>query len=454
MTESPATMSNPALQGATSTPEPVPAADRGKPTPKPRTRPGPQSGVTNRPPEHLLLAALNLIGPAPRQTVESIRSIVQAELTSALAQADDADPSKTETGELGFEAHHDRAHLTVAVGFSSGAYGKLGVAAVDLPADLVPIPWQQLGDTPDVADSGDLVLQICADNAYITEHVLRRVEHELAAEIQVVWAHTGAQRYSSRPGRTAKREGRAWIGFLDGTSNLQPSKDPADYALTFVNPDDTASYPPLPAPGEPSPYGGATDLPVFPPDLRPFTGTEPAWTRDGTYLAARVSVTELAAWDSRSVAEQEATIGRHKQSGVSLDLDPATGATAETPPAFANDQTLTQVAVDAHIRRSNPRGGPTDLARRMFRRGYPLYEGGQPGLRRGLIFLGYARTLSTQFEFVTRGWLTNPNFPHPGAGVDRLRQFDTHVTAGGYYFVPPLDDIRHPWTWHVPPAQN
>ncbi len=418
-------------------------------TAKKAPKPGPQAGILNRPPENLLVAALTLTGSTPRDTVESLRTIVEDELTSVLAPNADPAIAPPETGELGYQEHHDRAHLTITVGFSATGYDKLGVAAEDRPADLITIPWAQLGDTPDVADSGDIVLQICADNAYITEHVLRRIEHTLAGQAQTVWAHTGAQRYSSRPGRTAKREGRAWIGFLDGTSNLQPGKDDGDRALTFVDPDATGTYPAIPASGQPSQYG-PSNQPVFPADLRPFTGAEPAWTRNGSYLAARVSVTDLPTWDAQTLTDQEATIGRHKKTGISLDLDNDPAATADTPTAFATDQTNEQVAITAHIRRANPRGSADDLARRIFRRGYPLYEGGSPTLRRGLVFLAYGRTLSTQFEFIFRGWITNRDFPHPDAGVDRLRQFDTQVLAGGYYFVPPLDDERKAWTWHVP----
>jgi hypothetical protein len=192
----------------------------------------PQAGILNRPPEHLLLAAVTLNGSDPRSTVEAIRTIVRAELTSALAPV--GDPSQpAETGELGFADHYDRAHLTITVGFSASGYDKLGVAQADRPADLIAMPWDKLGETPDDPASGDLVLQICADNAYITEHVVRRLEHSLGSAVQINWAHTGVQRYNSRPGRTARREGRAWIGFLDGTSNLRPSKDDRDSALTL-----------------------------------------------------------------------------------------------------------------------------------------------------------------------------------------------------------------------------
>jgi deferrochelatase/peroxidase EfeB len=415
----------------------------------------PQAGILNRPPEHLLLIGLALNGSDPRSTVEKIRAVVQAELTSHLeATPPDRNTSAGDTGELGYTEHHDRAHLTITVGFSSTGYDKLGVAQPNRPADLVPIPWDKLGDIPSNAVSGDLVLQVCADSAYITEHVLRRLEHSLAGEIQVSWAHTGVQRYNSRPGRTARREGRAWIGFQDGTSNLRPGKSEEDYALTFVDPDDTAGYPKSQQPpGQANPYGQPTE-PQFPPDLREPPGTEPAWTRNGTYLVARVSVTDLPTWDATTLAAQEQVIGRQKEDGISLDLAGQVGVDAETPPAFAQNPTDEHVALDAHIRKANPRTAQ-DLPRRIFRRGYPLYEGGgETGLRRGLIFLCFARTISTQFEFIFRAWLTNPDFPRPGAGADRLRAFDNQVLTGGYYFVPPLDKAHEPWSWHVPPAST
>jgi deferrochelatase/peroxidase EfeB len=70
-------------------------------------------------------------------------------------------------------------------------------------------------------------------------------------------------------------------------------------------------------------------------------------------------------------------------------------------------------------------------------------------MQRGLVFVCFGRTLSTQFEFMTRAWTTNPHFPQENAGIDLLRPFET-VLCGGYYFVPPLTHYNRPWTWFVP----
>lgn len=417
-------------------------------SPTPPTRIAPQSGILNRPPEHLILAAFTINGDAV-STVEQLRQITKNELTSTLTPDTEPSTAQAETGELGYNPSHDRAHLTVTVGFASTAYDKLSVGQANRPADLIAIPWENLGDTPQDPTSGDIVLQICSDDPVVAEHVLRQVEHNITG-LSIVWAHTGVQRYTSRQGRVASHEARGWIGFLDGTSNLDPAHNDGDYQLTFVNPGEVGTYPALPASGQSGPYGPTND-PAFPSDLRPFTGTEPGWTRDGSYLCVRISVNDLSAWDKTPLADQEKAVGRRKKDGVSLDLPDTQGQTDQTPPAFAANPSDEAVALDAHIRKANPRT-PDDLPRRIFRRGYPLYEGNDGTLRRGLIFLSYGRTISTQFEFIFRGWLTNPNFPRPNAGVDRLRAFDATVLTGGYYFVPPLDSAHEPWSWHVPTA--
>jgi Dyp-type peroxidase family len=423
-------------------------------------KPGPQAGILNRPPEHLLLATLAFVereAGAARSAVTSLANTVEAELRSVL------DPPEVETGELGFADDYDRAHLTVTLGISEAGYECLGIAAAERPTDLRSMPWSELVDADQVPAAaptdGDLVLQICADDLYICEHVLRRVQHDLASLFTVGSAFIGSQRYSSRAGRTSRREGRALIGFLDGTSNLDPRNDEDDAALVFVDPTAVSGYPPNPPaepPNEKNPYGTTESAPGphFPPDLSPPPATEPAWTEHGTYMTVRVSSFPAAGWDARPQAEQEQTIGRYKRSGTSLDLGADDPSLLEAPPHFAEDPTDKRDAVTAHIRKANPRGqGTTDEQRRFFRRGYPLIGGGRGDLERGLIFISFGRTISTQFEFVVRAWIRNADFPEPGSGVDALFPvLGETILGGGYYFVPPLTHKTEPWTWALPGA--
>lgn len=414
----------------------------------------PQAGITNRPPDHALFVSLAFATTDPasaRDAVEQLRALAHAELRSNLAEttptSDKTQPS-AETGELGFEDGYDRYHLTITVGFSKSAYDSLAVPQEEQPQDLIPIPWQQLGDAS-VANSenGDVLLQICSDSVYVNEHVLRRVEHELGAVFRVAWAQTGAQRHTSRSGRVNRREGRALIGFLDGTSNLDPRQSAGDAELVFVDPDSISDYPPRVPPEGPSEYG-QPQPPSFPSDLRSPPTQEPTWAKKGTYGVVRASVVDTSTWDGRPLGDQEHTIGRWKVSGSALDhADDPTQPPAE--PNFSADPSGATTPLTAHIRKANPRG-PDDAKRRIFRRGYPLVLATAQGTKRGLVFVSFGRTITTQFEFITRGWTTNPNFPAPGAGVDTFRQFELEILSGGYFFIPPVEHAEQPWTWIIP----
>ncbi len=413
----------------------------------------PQSGILNRPQGHLLLVALAVLGDrsptTARPTLEALREVVRRELDSDLGDLTPSSPKEVpgdETGELGFDDGYNRYFLTVTLGVSTSGFEALGVLPEERPADLVPIPWGQLQDAPEVPDSGDLILQLCGDNIYVLAHALRRVEEELGDRLHVVWTQSGVQRFTSRAARTSRQEGRALIGFHDGTSNLRSRHDEDDRKLVFVDPDAVGQYPPTPqTPGGGYPGSG----PNFPPDPRPAPGREPDWTRGGTYMVARTSVNDITAWDRLPLGEQERIIGRFKFSGASLDLtdDPER---IEDEPAFAADPSNTTVPLDAHTRKTNPRREPSDLLRRVYRRGYPLIQPSPEGLQRGLVFICFGRTISTQFEFIVRAWMNNPDFPVPGAQVDRLKAFDRHVLSGGYYFVPPLEHKTRPWSWTIP----
>ena len=421
---------------------------------------GPQAGILNRPQQHLLLATFEFVGTQPRTTLDALRGLVERELTSELVVPDAPTPpdkkeeALAEPGELGFQSGYDRAFLTITLGLSSTGFEKLGVAEAERPTDLRPIPWGELGDPQPATASGDFVLQICADDLYICEHVVRRIEAEQGAELNVLSTVIGSQRYTTRSGRTSRGEGRALIGFLDGVSNLDPRHSDEDQKLVFVDPSQV-SYPANPAPGESTEqnqYGGeGASKPHFPEGLHAVPTSEPAWTEDGSYMVVRVSSFETRGWDKATLNDQEHTVGRFKFSGASLDLEDKE-EDLDKPPAFEAEQTKTDVPVTAHIRKANPRGGAVDLERRIFRRGYPLI-GPQDGgsVRRGLIFVAFGRTITTQFEFIVRAWMRNSDFPFPGAGIDPLfgKVGDT-VLGGGYYFVPPLEKKTQPWTWKIP----
>ena len=83
---------------------------------------------------------------------------------------------------------------------------------------------------------------------YINEHVARRLQEELSDVLSVAWVVQGHQRSNDgRQGRVNRAEGRALIGFLDGTSNLDPRHSLDDARLVFVDPTAVGTLPAIAA---------------------------------------------------------------------------------------------------------------------------------------------------------------------------------------------------------------
>jgi len=298
-----------------------------------------QPGILAKPRPYLLLAALDFGASTPadcREALERLRDLVRDEHAGDLA-----DPV-VETGELGYPTKID-APATITVAFSSAGYDALNVPQSDRPADLVPIPSDIVPGTSTPAQplpgEGHALLHIQADAAFVAEHVLRRVERDLDKDFTVLWSELAAQ----RDGHSTTRDtGRSLIGFLDGTSNLDPRK-PEGLALIVVDHDKVPAYPANPAdPTTGGPYAPVPGASSAFPVLRTPPSAENPHNDDGSYVAVQVNFLRTASFDHTPIADQEQIVGRHKISGVSLDL-PADGHQPTDPPAFGGDPTNTDV---------------------------------------------------------------------------------------------------------------
>lgn len=178
---------------------------------------------------------------------------------------------------------------------------------------------------------GDLVLQVCSDDADAVRSAAAEFERLLGGA--PVWRQHGF-RGAPRPDGTARNV----LGFVDG----------------IVVP------------------RGEAEL------------SREVWREDGSTIAVvrRVRL-DVEAFTALPVTEQERVIGRRKDSaeplsgGAGVDLD------AKTP----DGEYL--IPVDAHVRRAHPRAAGTGT---MLRRSYS-YDNG-PG-DRGLLFISFQRLLAT-----------------------------------------------------------
>ncbi|HVN61903.1 MAG TPA: hypothetical protein VMT59_11595 [Gaiellaceae bacterium] len=215
---------------------------------------------------------------------------------------------------------------------------------------------------------------------------------------------------------TKRDDGRSWIDFYDGLSNLHRN----DRLKAIAIP--------------------------------PMTPPPPAdeWTFGGTYLAFMRLEIDLRAWHALPVSKQEELVGRKKLTGLpllSLDETFRDPGDRSKPPHEADFTRLRSAAVptdpirDSHVQRANhhnPKEG--DFANpqnhRLYRQGYPFLEprSSPPGFRVGLNFVSFQSTPETLLGMLGQvGWLANTNF----GGADGEPPVLLRARAAGVFLVPP-----------------
>ncbi|WP_369140244.1 iron uptake transporter deferrochelatase/peroxidase subunit [Modestobacter versicolor] len=267
-----------------------------------------------------------------------------------------------DTGEaLGLPA----SGLTLTVGFgptlftTADGVDRFGLAA-RRPAPLAPLPAFP-GDAIDEAISGgDLCVQACANDPQVAVHAIRNLVRLGAGVVSVRWSQLGFGRTSSTS--SAQATPRNLFGFKDGTDNLKAEAPKALDQFVWV------------ADGDP----GAD------------------WLAGGSYVVTRKIRMRIEPWDTSTLAEQEATIGRTKKAGAPLgqqaEFDPV-DFTTQVDGDFAIPQT-------SHVFLAHP----TNSGTAILRRGYSFVDGsdGLGRLAAGLFFIAYQRDPDTGFTQVQR----------------------------------------------------
>jgi Dyp-type peroxidase family len=274
------------------------------------------------------------------------------------------------------------------------------------PADAA-IAFQFTAETP-----------LAVERAVVETWKLLKKQSSPALEIRAVYAGT------------KRDDGRSWIDFHDGLSNIAPAERLAAMVV-----------PQLATPG-------------------PLQ--QDAWTSGGTYLAFMRLYIDLALWRTLEIGEQEALVGRQKQSGLPLlSLDPTdkTGKTGKAygklsrgkapheadPLPLQGHPPLDETIRSSHVQRANhhdpfPGGAATPANHRIFRQGYPFLEAlpSPEGFRVGLNFISFQSTPSNLTGMLGQvGWLGNTNF-----GGDKPFPL-LSARAAGFFLVPPLDKTEH-----------
>jgi deferrochelatase/peroxidase EfeB len=224
-------------------------------------------------------------------------------------------------------------------------------------------------------------------------------------------------------------DGRSWIDFHDGVSNLRREERPSVI------------------------------------EIKPAGDPAHSWADGGTYLTFIRTEVDLAAWRSIPRTTQERLVGRDKLTGAALERVagrnnvavagcPVPGTTEVIDrgnEAFRDAPTVTNPTILAsHVQRANHHvPNPADAnSLRVYRQGYEFLEASPnaPGFRAGLNFVSFTDTPQRLARMLTTaGWLGESNFGgRVGTGRGPTSPELLTVRAAAVFLVPP-ETAREPF---------
>jgi deferrochelatase/peroxidase EfeB len=329
-----------------------------------------QAGIVTPAQDRLHFVAFDVITDDRAELVEMLQSWTAAARRMTAGQ-DAGEVGAVEGGQYAVPDDTGEAldlpasGLTLTVGFGPTLFStadgvdRFGLAA-RRPAPLVELPSFP-GDALDAAISGgDLCVQACANDPQVAVHAVRNLVRLGAGVVSVRWSQLGFGRTSSTS--SAQATPRNLFGFKDGTDNLKAEAPKTLDQFVWVGDDDPGAD----------------------------------WLAGGSYVVTRKIRMRIEPWDTSTLAEQEATIGRTKKAGAPL------GQQAEFDPVDFTAQVDGDFAIpeNSHVFLAHP----TNSGTAILRRGYSFVDGsdGLGRLAAGLFFIAYQRNPETGFVQVQK----------------------------------------------------
>ncbi len=314
-----------------------------------------QAGITHPANEQGLLAAFTVAADNRAELRETFETLtVEADRLMSGKPYEDRDPAypPVYTGTVGNPAPPSDLSVVVSVGSSlfDDRYGLAGRK----PAALETMPFLANDRLDPARSHGDLLLTVTSTHEDVNLFALRQLARATRGTLALHWMLDGYNRRTeAKPGEAGKRN---LMGFIDGTANLDPDDDAVMDRYVWLQPDDD----------------------------------EPAWAAGGSYHVVRVIRMLVEFWDRTRLSEQEALIGRSKESGAPLN-----GEVETDLPDFSDDPDGDVTPLDAHVRLANPRTPETE-SDLIFRSGLSFSRGfdGDGQLDQGLAFVSFQRKLS------------------------------------------------------------
>lgn len=253
----------------------------------------------------------------------------------------------------------DASNLTITFGVGRTIFIKEGQDRFGLsskkPKDLEDLPKFPLDSLEEEWCGGDICIQACADDFQVAFHAVRNLVRMARGKASLKWAQAGFQRSKQAAGENETP--RNLFGFKDGTVNPDVKSEKELNEQVWVLPSDG-----------------------------------PDWLVNGSYLVVRRIQMFIEVWDRTTLKDQEATFGRHRDSGAPLgkkkEFDPIDLEQKDS------DNNLS-IPTTAHVRVAHGKG-----EEQILRRSYSYTEG--MDLKRGtfdagLLFISFQKSPTKQF---------------------------------------------------------
>ncbi|MDQ0194567.1 iron uptake transporter deferrochelatase/peroxidase subunit [Paenibacillus wynnii] len=345
-----------------------------------------QAGILTPAQNFLCFAAFDLT----TTNLSDVKKLFQAWTTTAASLTsgqlignvnDNPNLPPTDTGEAD-GLSPSRCTLTFGVG-PSFFDGRLGLGS-QRPASFQDLPVFTGDNLEPQWCGGDLCVQACADDMQVAFHAIRNLARIARGTAVLRWTQEGFQRSSGADPKGATP--RNLLGFKDGTGNPDVTDRKEMDTVVWNN-----------------------------------SGDGPSWMNGGTYMAVRRVMLRIEVWDRSNLSDQEATFGRHRQTGA---------------PIGAKDEfdDLDLKATDASGKLIIPENSHSALAHgdgtvKMLRRSYSYSSGmnlktGQ--LDAGLLFISFQRDLVKQFVSIQQRL----------SKIDKLNEYMTHTGSAVFACFP------------------
>lgn len=320
-----------------------------------------QAGITTSPQDNLYIVSLEVTTDSKQDLIQLFKEWTEASalMTSGNTVGDTSTNGNLPPKDTGEAVGLSPSNLTITFGVGPSLFVKDGKDRFGLrskqPAELVDLPKFPLDALKKEWTGGDLCIQACADDLQVAFHAVRNLVRMARGKAVIHWAQTGFQRTKNADAQ--KVTPRNLLGFKDGTVNPDVTSKSALQKSVWVQ-----------------------------------KGDGPDWLVGGSYMVVRRIQMYIEVWDRSTLNDQEATFGRHRDSGAPLgkqnEFDSADFEAVDETGRLVIPET-------AHMRVARGDGKHS-----ILRRSYSYTDGMDTktgSLDAGLVFICFQRRPSTQF---------------------------------------------------------